>query len=190
MRLNADDFWGDKEAWDEVQKYLTKWCDYKHHGMGLGFYSKSQGTGKTFLATYLARELVKRGESVFYINFRNIMAIYKVPDDQRIREESLIRDTTVLVLDEVTDSISGAQHDLFAEKFEELVRHRTNYGRITIINTNLLPEQLDAEYPRTYSLLSAKETHVKVNGKDARRHDGIWDLNKELIENGERKAIC
>jgi DNA replication protein DnaC len=190
MRLNADDFWGDKKAWKEAEGYISKWPDYKHYGVGLGFYSKSQGTGKTFLATYVARQLIKLGESVYYINFRNIMSLFKAPEEQRLREEAMVRNSTLLILDEVAGSISAAQHDLFAEKFEELVRHRTNYGRITILTTNLLPEDLDKEYPRTYSLLSAKEKHIKVNGKDARKNDGIWDLNQELIENGERKGIC
>lgn len=189
MRLNEGDFWGDKKAWDEMVAYLSKWDDYKAHGMGLGFYSHSQGTGKTFLATYVARDLVKRGESVYYLNFRNIASLHTIPYQERIHEEERIRNSTLLVLDEVVEAVSGAQRNLFAEKFEELIRHRTNYNRITVINTNLNPDELDEEYPRTYSLLAAKERHIKLSGKDSRR-DGIWDLTTYLIENGERKAIC
>lgn len=190
MRFTPDDFWGDGNALAEAQGYLDKWIDYRAHGVGLGFYSESQGTGKTFLATYVARQLLKLGEPVYYINFRNIVSMFSSPYDVRIEEEASIKDALVLVIDEVAESYSAAQRALFAEKFEEIIRYRTNYGKVTVLTTNLTPEKLDEEYPRTYSLLAAKEKHINVNGKDARRHDGIWTLMQELIENGERKGIC
>jgi IstB-like ATP binding protein len=188
MRLDPEDYYGDPKAWDDTSTYLEHWDDNRVYGLGLGYYSKTQGTGKTFLATRVARDLVKRGESVFYINFRDIMSLYESPYEDRARMEDRLKNSTMLVLDEVVQPISSAQHGLFASKFEELVRYRTNYGRVTIITSNLEPSELDDHYERTYSLLAAKQSHIGILGNDARR-EGIWDYNTELAENGQRRPI-
>lgn len=188
MRLDGDDYYGDQQAWDDTNAYIEKWDDNKINGLGIGYYSKEQGTGKTFLATRVARELVKRGESAYYINFRDIMSLYEMPYEDRCRAEGRLKDSALLVLDEVVQPITSAQSGLFASKFEELVRYRTNYGRVTILTTNLEPDELDKHYERTYSLLAAKQNHIGIAGLDARR-EGIWDLNTELAENGQRRPI-
>jgi DNA replication protein DnaC len=188
MNLGLDNYYGDEDALAAAEAYLEKWPNNRKHGMGLGFYSKTQGTGKTFLACYLARELVKRGESVYYVYFRNIVSTYELPYEARKNEEDRLRDCTVLILDEVARPVSEAQRALFAEKFEELIRHRSNYNKVTILTTNLTSKELDEIYPRTYSLLAAKEEPIKVNGNDVRK-EGIWTVNKTLVENGEVRPL-
>jgi DNA replication protein DnaC len=188
MNLGIDCYYGDEVALTAAQNYLKKWDSYRRYGMGMGFYSTVQGTGKTFLATYLARELVKRGESVYFIDFRKIIAVYQLPYEARKDEEDRLRDCTLLVLDEIARPLSDAQRNLWAEKFEELIRHRSNYNKVTILTTNLTPDELDEIYPRTYSLLAAKEQSVNVTGVDARK-EGVWTVNQELAENGEVRPI-
>jgi DNA replication protein DnaC len=188
MNLGIDCYKGDPKALLEAEGYLTKWDSYRKHGMGIGFYSKAQGTGKTFLAMYIARELVKQGEAVYVTYFLNIVSTYQLPYEARKDEEDRLRDCTILILDEVARPISEAQRVLFAEKFEELIRHRSNYNKITILTTNLTPKELDDIYPRTYSLLQAKERSIKVTGGDARK-EGVWTVNQELAENGEVRPI-
>lgn len=188
MNLGIDNYYGDEDALIAVQIYLEKWPNFRKHGMGMGFYSKTQGTGKTFLACYLARELVKQGESVYYVYFRNIVSTYELSPDARKDEEDRLRDCTVLILDEIARPVSEAQRGLFAEKFEELIRHRSNYNKVTILTTNLTPTELDTIYPRTYSLLAAKEQSVKVAGNDVRK-EGIWSVNRELAENSEVRPL-
>lgn len=187
MRLQESDYYGDEGAWEETSKYIEKWDDFRHHGLGIGYYSHRQGTGKTFLATRVGRELVKRGESVFYIGYRDLVSLFEDPYEIRAPLEDRIKHNTLLILDEVVPSISTAQHNLFAEKLEEVVRYRSNYNRVTLLTTNMKPGELDEEYPRTYSLLAAREKHIQVAGNDARRE--IWDVNTELAENGERRPI-
>lgn len=188
MNLGLDNYYGDEDALAAAKAYLEKWPNFRKHGMGMGFYSKAQGTGKTFLACYLARELVKLGESVCYVYFRNVVSTYELPYEARKDEEDRLRDCTVLILDEVARPVSEAQRVLFGEKFEELIRHRSNYNKVTILTTNLTPPELDDIYPRTYSLLAAKEQSIKVAGNDARK-EGVWSVNKELVENGEVRPI-
>lgn len=189
MRLSVDaDYFGDPEALNATNEYLRNWGNNKIHGIGLGFYSQTQGTGKTFLATHVARSLIRQGESVYYVNFLSIIRTYQMEDGDRKDEEERLRDSTILVIDEIVGSTSEAQRDLFAGKLEELVRHRSNYNRVTIFTTNFHPERLDEEYPRTFSLLQAKQNHITVHGTDVRR-EGVWDINKELAENGEIRPI-
>lgn len=190
MRLDLSgdkDFFGDALALVDTKAYIDNWNNFKIHGLGIGYYSKTQGTGKTTLATYVGRELVKAGESVYYINFRDIISLFQVPYDSRLPIQEKIECATLLILDEVVRAISDAQHQLFASNLEELVRHRSNYNRITIMTTNLEPSELDAEYPRTFSLLAAKEKTIEVTGSDARKE--IWDYNRYLAENGWRRPI-
>lgn len=189
MRLNPKgDYWGDLNALTATQKYINNWSNNRIHGLGIGFYSQTQGTGKTFLATLVGKELLKRGESIFFIPFMDIMSIYSLPYEERKAEEDRLRDSTVLILDEIVKPISDAQHGLFASKLEELIRHRSNYNRVTLMTTNLTPEELDEYYPRTYSLLAAKQQRILVGGSDTRRED-IWDINTELAENGEIRPL-
>ena len=188
MKLGAEDWFGDPDALETALTYLKNWSNIRKHGMGLGFYSKTQGTGKTFLACYLARELVKRGESVYYVSFRDIVGTYELPYEARKDEEDRLRNCTVLILDDIAPPTSNAQHILFAAKFEELIRYRSNYNKVTILTTNLTPEELDEIYPRTYSLLAAKEKSVQINGEDARR-EYLNNLNTELVINEENRPI-
>jgi DNA replication protein DnaC len=188
MNLGLDNYYGDENALAAAQAYLDKWVNFRKHGMGMGFYSKTQGTGKTFLACFMARELVKRGESVYYVYFRNVVNTYELSYEARKDEEDRLRDCNVLILDEIARPVSEAQRVLFAEKFEELIRYRSNYNKVTILTTNLTPKELDEIYPRTYSLLAAKEQSIEVAGNDTRKA-GIWNVNKELAENGEVRPI-
>jgi len=188
MRLGVDLWEGDPKALDATLDYLENWDKLRRYGLGIGFYSKTQGTGKTFLAMMIARELVKQGETVYCIFFRRMTEVFELPYAERKDEEDRLRDCEVLVLDEVARPISEPQRALYAEKFELLIRHRSNYNKVTILTTNLEPDELDDIYPRTYSLLVAKEESVYVNGVDARR-ENLNDINKELALNSEIRPI-
>jgi DNA replication protein DnaC len=131
---------------------------------------------------------VKRGESVYFIDFRDVIALLNKDQETRNAQEERIRETTVLILDEVVAGISFAQGNLFATKFEELIRYRTNFNRITLMTTNLTPEKLYEEYPRAYSLLEAKNKRIELAGEDARQDFIKWE-NEELAMNGEVRPI-
>lgn len=188
QRLNWDDYDRSEKVKEAVSLFLDKWDRFKQNGMGLEFSSANLGVGKTFAATHVGKELVKRGEAVLFLPFLEVIGLLGQDQEYRNAMQERLRDTTVLILDEVVPAYSDAQHNLFAGKFEELIRHRTNFNRVTIMTTNLEPEELHEEYPRSYSLLEAKQIRVEMRGEDARQ-TFISMENLELIANDETRPI-
>lgn len=185
QRLHWDDYTGSQEVRDIVASFLEKWKFFRVNGMGMEFYGSRLGTGKTFAATYVGKELVKLGERVFFIDFKEVISAYEETDDD-VSER--LRESTVLILDEVVPAVSERQAQFFAFKLEELVRHRTNFNLPTIMTTNLEPDRLHEAYPRTYSLLEAKQVRVELSGEDARRQRIALE-NIELAMNEEVRPI-
>lgn len=154
--------------------------------MGLEFYGKKLGTGKTFCATYVGKELIKRGERVYFIRFKETLNVFE--SDEREELEDRLKNTPVLLLDEVIPPWSEAQRLFFADRIEELIRHRTSFNLPTIMTTNIEPDELREKYPRSYSLLEAKQMRVEVTGADARQGT-VADENLELVINQEVRPI-
>lgn len=187
MRLNwKEDFDGSETVKKNVSLYLDSWDSFKLHGMGVEFGGRSLGVGKTFAATHIGKELIKRGESVFFIQFLDLISLFSSSSDDPIKDR--LSDTNVVILDEVRPAISERQAELFAHQFEQLIRHRTNYNGVTIITTNLAEDELVKSYPRTYSLLSAKQMRIEMSGPDARLGK-IATENLELVLHGEVRPI-
>lgn len=185
MRLDWDWYVGDDESKEAVDKYLESWKGMKFYGIGLEF-TGPLGTGKTFAATHIAKELIEQGQLVYFMPFISMVSAFERDDAERI--EDRMRDATFLVLDEILPPVSSRQHELFATRLEALIRHRTNNNLPTITGTNLSEEELDGYYPRTYSLLAANQTRVYMAGDDARRG---WrgKMKLELAINNERTPI-
>lgn len=183
--LDFDRDWtGCPDAKAMVVRYLTYWQNFRDHGMGLEFGGKNQGTGKTFAATYIGRELIKQRQNVYFLPFIEMVAAFE-RDASNVA--SRMKSSTYLILDDVVPPISARQHEFYANQLEALIRHRTDFNLPTIITTNMLEDELTKWYPRTYSLLSAKQMRVDVQGEDIRR-----SLNMENIElaiNGEVRPI-
>jgi DNA replication protein DnaC len=185
-----NEYYGDPGAWQAAEDYLASWPNYRELGLGIEFYSETQGTGKTFLVSWIARQLIQRGEAVYYTRFREIMGLYDRPYEVRKDEEDRLRTIPVLVLDEVGAAISGSQGDYFAMEFEDLIRARVDDNRVTLMTTNLTPDKLDANYARTYSLLAAKQIRYEINFEDARRAGNVRFLDMELAKAGEVRPLC
>lgn len=168
QRLDWTDF-RDQSVKDDLALYLGNWESFRLQGMGLEFSSPQLGTGKTFCATYVAKELVKRGVKAYFMPFLEVVSLYQEELDERKIIEDRLKGDTALVLDEVVPPYTGPQAHFFAAKLEEIVRHRTNFNRVTIMTTNLDPGQLHHNYPRVYSLLEAKQVRIELAGDDARQ---------------------
>lgn len=185
QRLDWKDF-RDEETRDNVDSYLANWNTLRLQGIGLEFSSPQLGTGKTFCASHIGKELIKKGATVWFIPFLEVIGLFRNEDGKEM--EKRLRDSTVLILDEVVPYYSEAQGELFRSKLEEIIRHRTNFNRVTIMTTNLTPEKLHAAYPRSYSLLDAKQIRITLEGEDARQ-GMVKEKNLQMMINGEIRPI-
>ncbi len=191
MRLDWNDF-TNEDVKSAVASYLDKWPSAKRHGMGIEFGGPSLGVGKTFAATYVAKELIKRGQRVQFIPFLD----FKRFVDQSIEDRDAssrerwdeLREVGVLVLDEVRPPVSDAAAGVFSDRLEELVRNRTNHNLVTIVTTNLTSQELEGFYPRPYSLLRAKQVRIDMEGRDARA-SWIGEHNLDMMMNDEVPPI-
>jgi DNA replication protein DnaC len=186
MRLNWDDFDGTDAARKWVSTYDEKWKSFKKNGMGLEFGGSQLGVGKTFAATTVGKNLIKQGQKVFFIPFIKMVTAFESEDKEDLERQ--MRETTFLILDEIRPATSERQYNLYADKFEVLIRFRTDMNLPTIITTNLTEHEITREYPRVYSLLAAKQVRVEMSGED-RRKEQIGLENLELTLNDEVRPI-
>lgn len=186
QNLDWAEYNSDLNAKKMVADYLSNWEGYRDHGMGLTFSSKSVGTGKTFAATYMARELIKLGQKVYFVQFTEMIATFERGDEGRALEDKM-KSVTYLVLDDVLRPSSERMRDLYAMKLEAMIRYRTNYNLPSIVTTNLESDELEEHYPRTFSLLSLKQIEIPMQGNDARSRMAIE--TQELVANGEQRPL-
>lgn len=189
MRLDWDDFAGAEVADRTVREYIEHWQSFMAHGFGLTFASKKQGVGKTWAATHIGKELIKRRQRVYFVDFVAMVDAFCGDIDQKREIERRMRETTLLILDDVRAGISERQNDLYALKFEVVIRHRTNFNLPTIFTTNLTEGQFEEEFPRIYSLLASKQSWVEMNGLDYRRQSDTAVATMEMIMRGEVRPI-
>ncbi len=187
--LGSDDFWGDPAALKATQDYLAHWQDMKWIGQGLEFYSARMGVGKTMLASIIAKALIRAGERVFFTSFRDAVRLYDLPFEMREAKVTRLRNTPVLILDEVGVAWSEAQKAYYATELEDLIRFRTSGTAVTIVTTNLTPDQLNDEYPRCFSLLAAKQISIHVKGDDARLNGDKKLVDIELAKAQEARPL-
>jgi DNA replication protein DnaC len=185
QRLDWAEWSGCQETKEIVDLYLNGWEQFFRQGMGIEFFSPALGTGKTFAATHIGKELIKQGQSVYFIPFIEMVAAFDRQDSDYIA--SRVRESGFVILDEVIPPVSEAQKSFFATQLEALIRHRTNNNLPTIMTTNMDQETLSSAYPRTYSLLSAKQMRQEVKGTDRREFIGRKEM--EIIANGETRPI-
>lgn len=186
--LRWENFKGDPEAKELVDMYLDKWENFSNEGMGIMFSSPIQGVGKTWGAAHIGKELIKRGEKVFFIPFQTMVGQLIREDTQAETEDKMIN-TTLLIIDEISEGFSDAQAALYANQFETVIRHRMSFNLPTITTTNLTKETFEWNFPRIGSLLDDKQIWQDVSGADYRRSRDNEEEKFIRIKNGEVRPI-
>lgn len=189
MKLDWDDFAGTPDADEAVRAYVKDWREYLAHGFGLTFASSLQGVGKTWAATHIGKELIKRNQKVYCLDFVEMVDAFCGEHDERQAVMSRMRESTFLILDDVRPGISERQNDLYALKFEVVIRHRTNFNLPTITTTNMTEFSFESEFERIYSLLMPKQMWIEMNGVDHRKLSETSIEIAEMIARGERRPI-
>lgn len=177
------------DAKDQVDRYIENIDRMTAQGIGFLAFGKSHGTGKTWLTTHVLKEAIKRGYSGYWTSFTDVLRLYKMSDtSQRDSIIDRIRNSHHLVVDDIAFPKSESQRNLFEEHWEEVMRYRTNMNLPTHVSTNLTGEEIEETYPRVYSLLSAKQCGIPIDGEDA-RISKVGNENFDLVTSHERRPI-
>ena len=161
-------------------------AQFEEKGGNLVFYG-STGTGKTFLAGCIARELIERYLSVVYLSATDLfdmMARDRFSRDEEGQEESSLRsilECDLLIIDDLGTELSNSftNSQLFY-----CLNERLSGGKSTIITTNLSPGQLGREYSeRIGSRLVENFRFISMPPGDIR----IWKQRKQRKKNGGEK---
>jgi hypothetical protein len=189
QRLLWDEF-PHEEAKQQVDDYLENFDRLRLDGIGYTIYGREMGTGKTWSACYILKELAKRGYNCHFASFLGVRGYYDLDDkDEKAFKIKRIRESEVLVLDEVKKPLSDAQRDFFEDTLEELLRDRTYMNFPTIVTSNMDLEQFEHWYPRCFSLLAGKNITVELKGEDARVSGVVFQNNVALALKGETRPI-
>lgn len=173
-----------------VQEYIDKFSSNFHYGLGITF-SGPLGTGKTFAMTCVLKELVKQGRKVYFTTFQELIntwgASYK-DDAAKETLERKLKSVDVLGLDELK-SDKRNEIGFLASGLDYIVRHRTSNLLPTLLTTNMTPSQEENEFGKAFSLLSARNQRVFLNGNDNRGTE-IRERVYHLASEGDRRPIC
>jgi len=140
-------------------------------GRGLIFWSRDTGTGKTLLASLLAKKALVDGYDVYFTPFNEMISTFTSgwkDEEEKTWFIKRVRNVPILVVDDIGKEAKGASNMIDA-MFDMVMRHRVSAGLPTIITTNLEPQDIKAGYGRfVMSLLSEQSEMVEVPGMDYR----------------------
>lgn len=165
-----------KIAWSIFNQF-DKWQD---NGKGLYLWSKTAGSGKTFLACCLAKSIMLK----YNLQMRFITApdyISKVGDSYKkergeLDESQVYRDCALLVLDDI-----GAQVDKDWQKQEmfRLINHRMTNRLVTIFTSNMSVENLNVD-ERTKDRIIKTSMVLRMPEESIRRKKAVSEQDKFL----------
>ena len=158
-----------------VDDFLFRFDEFLRQNLGLYIYSKTKGSGKTFLACCIGNEIIqRRGLNVKFINIADYIQL------ARKQEAGDFRDATVLILDDI-----GAQdekHEWISEMVFGLINYRYEKQKLTIFTSNLNPDDCsedDRVVSRVDSMAIAfklPEVPVRKNTSQARKEAFLRSL--------------
>lgn len=184
QRLGWDDLTdAEPAAVEAVQGYLADLDRNKQAGIGFILHG-GIGTGKSLLATLIAKHALAEGYDAHFTTFSGMLAALTAgwtDADDRDWFAKRIRNAGILVLDDI-----GREHKqrnysksegrlmdntmaLSESSVDELLRHRVAAAKPTILTTNLDIDMLEAHYgSNVMSLLKECSASYRFQGNDFR----------------------
>lgn len=179
--LNFERDFRDADVKVAIGNYIDKWDHYSRYGIGLLFSSSTLGTGKTFAATHVGKELIKRKKHVVYTRFEDMI--------QTAEDRPNLEDAHCLIVDEVTPPVTLKAASFYANIFESVLRYRNHASKATIVSTNMTVDDWATHYPRLASLYLPMTISVPMPGDDFRQYN-FGNIALELASNGEVAPYC
>lgn len=122
-----------------AEKFILNHKEFQQAGFGLYIWSRTRGSGKTYLASAICNSMMKTlRRKTRFVNVSQLIDISKEQDGL----QQLI-DAEVLVLDDLGQKGTGAEWmgDLLYNIFEG----RGNRKRLTIVTSNISPQELQID---------------------------------------------
>ena len=96
------------------------------------------GVGKTHLTEAAAAHIIERGDEVVYIIWADFVFGFRENLDERQEHMRRLRDAETLIVDEILAARDTTS--FLAESLQDLMGHRTHYGKRTVLAGNLVAE--------------------------------------------------
>ena len=168
--------WEDYDSTDNASvvsgtaEYLEAHQSMLRNGIGI-IYQGPFGTGKSMLASLVAKESVKLGHVTFFTTFQGMVQMFTSgwtsTEDRRWFERRVV-ESDVLVLDDIGKEFR-TKNNLAESLFDHVMRQRVFSGRVTIITTNDDEEELTKGYgAAVLSLLNERSMFMSLRGTDYR----------------------
>lgn len=180
--LTLRQFKGDRKAASLTQIYCDKMDEAYKKGIGFLF-TGSNGVGKTTLLTIILKKALRKGYSAFYMSISEVFArIYRTFEYPALLPElhTILQDTQFLVIGELgKDFHRESSQDYAISEFDSIFRYRRGRNLPTLMDTNLVEEELEDTYGESLiSLFRSRTKIVEVKGEDFRevQYEEVEDL--------------
>ena len=137
-----------------IDNYFFRFDEFLRQNLGLYIYSRTRGSGKTFLSCCIGNEIIKRrGLNVKFISMVDYIQA------ARKQEAGDFRDATVLIVDDIGSQ--DEKHEWIAEFTFGLINHRYEKQKMTIFTSNLDPDHCSGD-DRIISRVDAMTLPLKL----------------------------
>lgn len=164
--------------------YVENFSEMYKKNKGLLFYG-SVGTGKTFISSCIANELIERGYPCLVTNFSRLTNTISGMWEGKQAYIDGLDDFSLLVID---DLASERDTEYMGEIVQNIIDARYRSGQPLIVTTNLTAEELkhpvEIRKQRIYSRLLEMCVPIEVTGIDRRKEKlkNDYDSMKKILE--------
>lgn len=166
----ADASYIEEGAKEVIRDYNAHALNYVQAGIGLLLHGE-RGTGKTLIASLLAKWMISQGFDVYFTTFQELIDTYTGTwqnEDRKAWFNKRVRNAGVLVIDDIGREHKG-RLEIVESMFDHIVRARVSSVRPTILTTNKNLTDLRALYsPNLTSLLAESSIEYQFSGEDYR----------------------
>ena len=166
-----------------IKKYLREITVFAGEGVGLFLWAEKNGSGKTALACITLRRALQAGFSGYFIGSselkEDVLTNRMDTNDTSVRER--VRTVDFLVLDDFGKEYQG-QSGFVENLVETVIRERVRRKKITIITSNIGPDQIKTIYSTDLADVLKESCYtLKIPGAEAGGKN--WrDAGKEKVK--------